>query len=428
MVRIGAHLWLSIVTVACSLLAIATPSYAVILEVTPTHEALIRAIQTAKPGDILRLAPGTYEGNIIIEKPLTIDGQGQAILIGNEDSSTILVNAPDVTIMGLEIKGSGSDHQDIDSGVRLLDGANRAIVKNNRILGNLVGVDIHGPDNVLVTKNIIEGRRDQRMNDRGNGIYVWNARNTKIVENDVRWGRDGIFVTTSNQNEFIGNRFRDLRFAIHYMYAHKSVISGNISEGNHLGYAVMNSNDVTIRGNLSRDDRDYGIMLNYTNKSRINDNIIERSGGKCVFIYNAHKNVVSGNRFQSCDIGIHFTAGSEQNKISSNSFLYNRIQVKYAGTRWVDWSEDGVGNYWSDHKGFDLNKDGITDAIYRPNDVMDRILWTQPAAASLMGSPAIQLIKWSQSAFPALLPGGVVDKAPLMFPGDPEIPVWKDIQ
>ena len=33
---------------------------------------------------------------------------------------------------------------------------------------------------------------------------------------------------------------------------------------------------------------------------------------------------------------------------------------------------------------------------------------------NLLGSPAIQLIRWAQREFPALLPGGVIDSAPLM--------------
>jgi nitrous oxidase accessory protein len=39
----------------------------------------------------------------------------------------------------------------------------------------------------------------------------------------------------------------------------------------------------------------------------------------------------------------------------------------------------------------------------------------------LLGSPAVQLIRWSQAHFPATLPGGVIDSFPLMEPI--EIPV-----
>lgn len=73
----------------------------------------------------------------------------------------------------------------------------------------------------------------------------------------------------------------------------------------------------------------------------------------------------------------------------------------------------GVG---IDHPAFDLNGDGIADSFYRPNDLMDQILWSQPAASLLIGSPAVQLVRWSQRDFPATLPGGVRDSAPLMQP------------
>ena len=63
---------------------------------------------------------------------------------------------------------------------------------------------------------------------------------------------------------------------------------------------------------------------------------------------------------------------------------------------------------------FDLNGDGFADSPFHPNDLMDSILWSQPSASLLIGSPAVQLIRWSQSSFPATLPGGVVDSHPLM--------------
>lgn len=85
----------------------------------------------------------------------------------------------------------------------------------------------------------------------------------------------------------------------------------------------------------------------------------------------------------------------------------------------MEWSEEGRGNYWSDFAGFDVDGNGIADAPYRPNDSMDHVLWTQPAAKLLMGSPAVQLVRWSQSAFPALLPGGVIDSHPLVRPERP---------
>ncbi len=410
------------------LLSLTSPSMSAQITVEATDGALASAIKTAEAGDTLRLLPGVHKGPIEINKSLELDGAGAATINGNATGSVISVKAPHVTIRGLIISGSGSNGKNKDAGVALYETATDALVESNQIIGNLVGVNIQGARNAIVRENVIEGRQDARMNSRGNGIYVWNAPGAKVLGNDVRWGRDGIFVNISSDNEFSGNRFRDLRFAVHYMYAHNSIVSHNISIGNRLGYAIMFSNNVTIIGNLSRNDRKYGLMLNYANSSEVRGNSIENVDGKCVFIYNAHKNILTGNRFKGCNIGIHFTAGSERNQIYENAFIANRVQVKYVSTRWVEWSARGQGNYWSDHSAYDFDGDGIADRIYRPNDIIDQVLWTQPAARALLGSPAVQLVRWSQSAFPALLPGGVIDRYPLMQPVIPKIRPWKAVQ
>ena len=41
----------------------------------------------------------------------------------------------------------------------------------------------------------------------------------------------------------------------------------------------------------------------------------------------------------------------------------NRHQVKYVGSKHVEWSHEGRGNFWSDHPAFDLDGDGRLDLI-----------------------------------------------------------------
>ncbi len=385
------------------------------IQVTPGPGALVQAISNADVGDELILAPGRYDGPVVLDRALTLDGGGVAVIDAHGKGSVITLSGPNITVRGLEIVGSGSSHDTIDSGIRLIKPATGAVIEDNRILGNLYGVDIHGAKDTLARGNKIVGRDDHRMNARGNGFYVWNAPGTVIEGNSIRLGRDGIFVNTSRKNIFRDNVFRDLRFAIHYMYANDSEVSGNISIGSHLGYALMFSSRIKVVGNLSLQDRDHGIMLNYVNDADIRGNLV-RGAQKCTFIYNAHRNVIVGNRFEGCDIGIHFTAGSERNVLSGNAFIGNRTQVKYVGTKDVEWSFEGRGNYWSDHPTFDLDGDGVADGPFRPNDLMDHILWSQPAASLLLGSPAVQLVRWSQTSFPATLPGGVVDSFPSTTP------------
>jgi nitrous oxidase accessory protein len=377
------------------LLLAASPLWARELAVAPGQGTLETAIAGAAPGDVLTLSSGRYLGAFVVDRPLVID-------------------APDVTIKGVTVTGSGQSSPDLDSGIKILKKADRALIEGNHVLGNLHGIDVHGGRDAMVRDNTIEGTQNPRMNDRGNGIYVWNSPGTVVEGNSVRWGRDGIFSNTSRDGTYRNNLFRDLRFAVHYMYTNNSEVSGNVSIGNHLGYAIMFSNKVILRDNLSLADQSHGVMLNYTNSSDVSGNLVRGGANRCTFIYNSHKNLIYDNRFEGCAIGIHFTAGSERNVLTGNAFIGNREQVKYVGTRNVEWSFEGRGNYWSDHPGFDLDGNGIADSAFRPNDLMDHILWSQPAAALLMGAPAVQLIRWSQSSFPATLPGGVLDSAPLM--------------
>jgi nitrous oxidase accessory protein len=404
-------------------------------------------------GDEVVLTAGVHRGPVTLARTVTLSGEAGAVVEAEGRGSVITVEGADAVVRGLIVRGSGMDLAAMDAGVFVAKTAARAVVEDNRLEGNLYGVYLHGAPAAEARRNVILGIREGRINEAGNGVSVWNAPGAKVLDNDIRFGRDGIFSVTSRDNVYRGNRFRDVRFAIHYMYTNNSEISDNVSTENAVGFAIMYSNNLKITGNRSIGDRDHGFLFNYANGSVIQNNQVsghlypasrwatagrrekadaehgvalaeptaDGSGsrpapGKCVFIYNANKNRFTGNRFSGCEIGIHFTAGSEGNEIVGNVFEGNRNQVKYVGTRYLDWSRNGRGNYWSDNPAFDLNGDGVGDSPYRPNDLIDRVLWTSPEAKVLTNSPAVQVIRWAQSQFPAILPGGVVDRFPLMSP------------
>ncbi|MCD6070036.1 MAG: nosD [Microvirga sp.] len=435
--------------------SLALPAWAETLVVAPGEGSLQDILDRAADGDIVRFRTGEHRGPIRITRKVTVEGEPGAILVGPGKGSVVTVSAPGAVVRGLTIRGSGTDLEKMDAGIFVEKTASGALIEENRAEGNLYGIYLHGAENSIARGNTIIGIQDGRLNEAGNGISVWNATGAKVLDNEVRFGRDGIYVITSRRNVFSGNRFRDLRFAIHYMYTNDSEITDNVSINNAVGFAMMFSSRLKISGNVSDGDRDHGFLFNYANGSQITGNTVlgrlqpaERwaSAGtrgkhdkehglpapdaaelapsadarpgptKCVFIYNANQNKFRDNWFEGCEIGIHFTAGSERNDMVGNAFIRNRNQVKYVSTRYLDWSKDGRGNYWSDNPAFDLNGDGLGDSAYRPNDLVDKVLWTAPQAKVLMNSPAVQVIRWAQAQFPALLPGGVVDSKPLMAP------------
>ncbi len=398
-----------------TLLAINYSAAAKELEVN-NKSGLQQQIDKASDGDIIKLQSGIYNGNLIINKSITLTGTHNAKIIGDRTSNTIKIIADDVVIENLTIKGSGLDLSKQDSGIFINQKSKNVIIKNNHIEDNLIGVYLWGSINSLVENNRIIGQKFHRVNDRGNGIQVWNSPDSVVTKNHISYGRDGIFTTTSKNNKFTHNHFDNLRYSIHYMYTKDSIISNNYSKQNKIGYALMFSSGLIVKNNISINDTERGIFSNFMNDSLLADNIVLGPCKKSLMIYNANYNVFKNNHFEKCDIGVHYTAGSQNNTFSGNSFIDNHTQVKYVGTKFLEWSTDGKGNFWSDHAAFDLNADGVADAVYRPNSITDQILWKNSNTKVLLNSPAIQILKWSQSYFPALLPGGAQDSFPLLKP------------
>jgi nitrous oxidase accessory protein len=409
----------SVVGIVAALLS--NTCFADIIPVAPGE--LASTLLVAQAGDTLLLAPGVHPGPITIDRSTTLRGEDGAIIDGGGVGTVVTVDAAGVRVENITVQGSGLQLSTEDSGLFITASGDDAKILNNRVENNLIGIYLKGPSNAVVQGNTIVGRQDLRVNERGNGIQIWNSPGSIVQGNHIRYGRDGIFVATSRDNTFRDNSFADLRFAVHYMYTNTSSVIDNVSTGNKVGYALMYSTQLTATGNRSYGDSERGFFFNFTNDSTISGNTVMPGEGrpapeKCVFIYNSNFNTISGNHFEACQIGIHFTAGSEQNDLSENNFIANRNQVKYVGTRSLEWSKLQRGNYWSDHVSFDLDGDGIANQPYRPNSIADQILWRYPMAKLLMNSSVLQILQWAQSEFPALHPGGVKDSHPLMQPLD----------
>ena len=89
-------------------------------------------LDRAQDGDVIELAPGEYKGAIRIDRHVVLTGRPGAVLNGGGVGSVVTVTAPDVTIRGVTIRGSGQDLQTMDSGVFLEKTAERALIEKNR--------------------------------------------------------------------------------------------------------------------------------------------------------------------------------------------------------------------------------------------------------------------------------------------------------
>src|SRR5690554_4807282 len=101
--------------IQASLIVSVSLVHAADIQVTPDQN-LQDVITQANPGDHIQLQPGTYEGSIVIEKPITLSGpeDRSAIIQGPGTGRPIWVQAPNVTLQRLTVQGSGISLFDMD--------------------------------------------------------------------------------------------------------------------------------------------------------------------------------------------------------------------------------------------------------------------------------------------------------------------------
>ncbi|MDF3931117.1 nitrous oxide reductase family maturation protein NosD [Pseudomonas citronellolis] len=370
------------------------------------------------------LPAGTYTGRFVIDRPLRLRCAPGALFDGQGQGSTLRIEAAGVSVEGCALRNWGADLTALDAAIFVARQARGVLLRGNDLRGPGFGIWLDASEDARVLDNRIEGEPHLRSQDRGNGIQLYAVRNALVRGNRVRHTRDGIYIDTASDSRIEDNRLEDLRYGVHYMFSHRSRVAGNLTRRTRTGYALMQSRQLEVVGNHSVDDRNYGILMNYITYSSVLGNRVEgvRSGtgagdgaeGKALFIYNSPYNRIEGNRFADSALGIHLTAGSEDNRLAGNAFVGNRRQVKYVATRLQEWSADGRGNYWSDYLGWDRDGNGIGDLAFQPNDDLDRLLWLYPQARLLLASPGIELLRWAQRAFPVVRSPGVRDSHPLM--------------
>lgn len=325
------------------------------------------------------LAAGRYAGNFVIDRPLHLRCEAGAELDGGGHGSLLTLTSPGITVEGCRLRNWGRNLTELDAAIFVGKAASGAVIRGNDLRGAGFGVWLDATAGAQVLDNRIEGDESVRSQDRGNGIHLYAVKDALVRGNRVSHTRDGVYIDTSNDSSIEANRFEDLRYGVHYMFTHNSRVTDNL-----------------------------------TRRTRTGDAMISGAEGKALFIYNSLFNRIEGNSFADSALGIHLTAGSEDNRIAGNAFIGNRQQVKYVASREQEWSADGRGNYWSDYLGWDRDDDGLGDVAYEPNDNVDRLIWLYPQVRLLLNSPSIELLRWVQRAFPVVRSPGVRDSHPLM--------------
>jgi nitrous oxidase accessory protein len=368
------------------------------------------AIDSAKSGSLLELPAGEYRGDIIINKPLIIDGKDKrAKIIGSGDGTVIKIRSPFVTIKNLTILNSGSKHENIDAGISIKKVSN-VEVENCHIEDCLFGIDLEQVNSSKISHNYIKSK-EFSLGLRGDGIRLWYSNDNNITHNHLDHSRDMV-VWYSHGNRISDNFGEYGRYSLHFMYAGKNFVYNNRYEHNSVGIFFMYSQDSIAVGNVvsnSLGTTGLGIGLKDCSNFKIENNTIIYCA-RGIYIDRSpfqpdQRNLIKNNRILYNSIGIYFHSLSINNDIIENIFkdniddVYDDDQVTLHSIK-NHWE----GNYWDRYEGFDGDGDGVGDTPFRLYYYADRMWMLNPNVKFFYASPVISLMNFLTKIAPLSQP------------------------
>ena len=398
-------------------------AWAATISVGPGDD-LASVVNAASAGDVIEVSRGFYRTNLLIDKALTLRGVNRPTLSGGNQGDTIRITATDVVIEGLIVRDSGDSLKNQNAGIYVYPGAHRTVVENCDLTYNLFGLWIEKANDVRVQGNTITGKREYGSAQRGNGVQLYNSQRARILDNNISFVRDALYVDVSHDAIFRGNRLHHSRYGTHYMTSYRNLWEGNDTYYNRGGLALMEVRNQTVRNNRAWGNSDHGIMLRTLQDSVIEGNVVA-GNSRGFFIYDVEYATLRNNLVVDNTVGVHLSAGSTRNVVEGNDFVGNREQVRYVGARDETWGAES-GNHWGNYLGWDRDGDGVGDVPYEANDLVDRLTFRYPGIRLLLASPAVQALRLVGQQFPLLRVPSVIDPKPRMVPGHKQWSAWRD--
>ncbi len=380
-------------------------------------------IQAAPVGARIVLPAGTYAGPIVIDRPLTVESEEGAMIVGTGEGSVVTIAADDVTLRGLTVRGSGISNDTEDAGVSAT--GRNLVIEDNTLTDVLFGIYLRQSPGSIVRGNEV-GAKDLEPGRRGDGIRLWESAGSTVERNAVDGGRD-LVMWYSNGLVVRDNTVTNGRYGLHFMYSDDVVVEGNRLSGNSVGAFLMYSRRFTFVDNHvsgNNGPSGYGLGLKDIDGAEVHDNtFVENRIG--VYLDNSPtspdvRQHFTGNVFAYNDVGVTLLPSVRRNVFSENAFVDNREQVARQGDgvlRDNIWTIDGRGNYWSDYAGYDADQNGIGDIHYRIEDLFAQVTDERPDLRLLSETPAAKVVDAAAKAFPTMRPDPkVIDDAPLVQP------------
>jgi nitrous oxidase accessory protein len=376
-------------------------------------KTITSAIKLSASGDTIIVQSGMYhEGNIIVDKPLTLLGENKPIIDGDRKFEVISIKSDSVILKGFRIQHSGYATLDDPGGVKIYNGAH-ILIENNELFDNFFGIYVLFGKNCRIKNNRIVafGKTEDRI---GNGIHCWKSDSLIIEGNDVSGCRDGIYFEFVTHSLVWRNKsYSNLRYGLHFMFSNNDSYITNIFKNNGAGVAVMFTKGVKMFNNTFEENwgsASYGLLLKEISDSYIfNNKFIRNTSG--IYMEGTNRIQVEKNVFEGNGWAVRIQASCMDNTVRFNNFLGNTFDIGTNGTLVLNNFDE---NYWDKYEGYDINKDGFGDVPYHPLSLFSVIVEQNPPAMLLYRSMMVSLLDKSEKVLPSLTPENFIDNKPRM--------------
>jgi nitrous oxidase accessory protein len=376
-----------------------------------------QAIAVAVPGDAIRVEPGRYEGNLLLNKPVVLEGSNTPIIHGDGEGSVVTVTAGGCAIRGFSIEHSGGMLEEENSGILLKSSGNT--VEGNDLRDVLYGIYLYASTHNVLSDNIIRGRESIEIGERGAGIHIWNSLRNTITGNVISRARDGMYLQNASNGVIRGNRISDVRYGLHYMFSNDNLFEDNVFENSVAGAAIMYSRHIQFRRNLfvhNRGFSSFGILFQDDEDLLAEDNLIV-DNGVGIFMESLRGSLFRRNLVAANDTAIEAFSSATGNAFESNNFVENLSPLWVIGRETsTQWNGKRQGNYWSDYSGYDLDGDGIGDVPFKIQNVFEHLEGNYPRLRLYLSSPAAQALALAEKVLPVIEGSREFDHYPLMKP------------
>ena len=374
---------------------------------------ITEAIHLAQPGARIMVSAGTYrEPTILVDKPVVLMGDGEAVIDGEGERQIMTVTANDVTVRGLRFRNVGTSYVEDRAAIRVAGATNCTIV-GNHFDDTFFGVYLAEVAGCRVEGNTFRGRGAGESVS-GNAIHLWTSRDVTITGNRITGHRDGIYLefaraSVVRENVSEGN----LRYGLHFMFSDSCRYERNTFARNDAGVAVMYAKVVGIHGNRFERNQgasNYGLLLKDIADAEITGNIFSNNS-TALFIDGTDRMLVERNEFADNGWAVRLRASAQDSRFIGNNFVRNSFDVATNSRQNYSVFE---GNYWDAYRGYDLDRDGTGDVPFRPVRLFSLLVEQHEPAVILMRSFLVDLLDAAERVLPVLTPAAMSDTAPSM--------------